>query len=95
MALANAQEKDTKPWWKYGYLWLVISGPAVVVVAGFYTLWLAIDSPNIVLTDEKNRADVSQSGEKIDKVQEAMDVLMPAMKGRNHAATPIVDRPAD
>lgn len=95
MALANAQEKDTKPWWKYGYLWLVISGPAVVVVAGFYTLWLAIDSPNIVLTDEKNRAEVSQSGEKIDKVQEAMDVLMPAMKGRNHAATPIVDRPAD
>lgn len=95
MALASTLEKDTKPWWKYGYLWLVISGPLVVMFAGFYTLWLAIDSPNIVLTDEKNLTEASQSVEKKDKVQEAMDVLMPAMKGRNHAATPIVDRPAD
>ena len=97
MTLDKALEKDTKPWWKYGYLWLVISGPAVVVVAGFYTLWLAIDSPNIILTDEKNRAgtEASQSAEGSDKVQDAINVLMPAVKGRNHAATPIVDRPVD
>lgn len=95
MALADTLKKDTKPWWKYGYVWLVISGPAVVVVAGFYTLWIAIDSPNEVLSDKASRAEISQSGEPTDKVKEALDVLMPAMKGRNHAATPVVDRPAD
>ena len=95
MALADTLEKDTKPWWKYGYVWLVISGPAVVVVAGFYTLWIAIDSPNEVLSDKASRAEISQSSDSTDKVKEALDVLMPAMKGRNHAATPVVDRPAD
>ena len=95
MALADTLEKDTKPWWKYGYVWLVISGPAVVVVAGFYTLWIAIDSPNEVLSDKGSSAEISQSGVQTDKVKEALDVLMPAMKGRNHAATPIVDRPED
>ena len=35
----------TPPWWKFGYVWLIIAGPAVVVVAGFYTLWLAISAP--------------------------------------------------
>ena len=95
MALADTLKKDTKPWWKYGYVWLVISGPAVVVVAGFYTLWIAIDSPNEVLSDKASRAEISQSSDPTDKVKEALDVLMPAMKGRNHAATPVVDRPAD
>lgn len=97
MALANTAEKDTKPWWKYGYLWLVISGPTVVMVAGFYTLWIAIDSPNIVLTDESSRrgAEVQKNTEKLDDTQKALDVLMPALKGRNHAATPVSDRPAN
>jgi hypothetical protein len=26
------------PWWKFGYVWLLISGPLVVVFAGFATL---------------------------------------------------------
>ena len=60
-----------------------------------YTLWIAIESPNTVLTDKENRAEVSQSSAEVDKVKDALDVLMPAMKGRNHAATPVVDRPAD
>ena len=48
-----------------------------------------------MLTDKENRAEVSQSSAEVDKVKDALDVLMPAMKGRNHAATPVVDRPAD
>ena len=89
MALANTIEKNTQPWWKYGYVWLVISGPAVVVVAGFYTLYLAISSPNQVLTEgnDRSQVEVSQSINNQDKN------LMPALKGRNHAATPVLDRP--
>ena len=33
----------TLPWWRIRMVWLVIGGPALVVVAGFITLALAID----------------------------------------------------
>jgi hypothetical protein len=26
------------PWWRFGHVWLVIAGPAVVVVASFVTV---------------------------------------------------------
>ncbi|QLQ00790.1 MAG: FixH family protein [Burkholderiaceae bacterium] len=36
------------PWWNYGHVWMVIAGPAIVVVAGFVTLYLAISHPDPV-----------------------------------------------
>ena len=30
-----------QPWWRHGHVWLVISGPAIVVVAGIATLVIA------------------------------------------------------
>ena len=89
MALANTIEKNTQPWWKYGYVWLVISGPAVVVVAGFYTLYLAISSPNQVLTEGNARSQVEMN----QSINNQNKNLTPALKGRNHAATPVIDRP--
>jgi hypothetical protein len=38
------------PWYRHAMVWLVISGPAAVVVAGFATLWIAIANPDPVLT---------------------------------------------
>lgn len=77
-------EKNSRPWWKYGYVWLVIAGPAIVVVAGLYTLWLAMSSPNIVLTDDyyKKGVEINRSLENPQKS------FAPALAGRNHAATP-------
>lgn len=64
------------PWWRYPMMWLVVSGPAAVVVAGFVTLWLAVKHvdpvvtvPSAVSTGDKNAA-------------------APAIQARNHAATP-------
>jgi uncharacterized protein len=37
------------PWWKFGLVWMVWAGPAVVVVASFITLGLAIMMPDPVL----------------------------------------------
>jgi uncharacterized protein len=37
------------PWWRHGMVWLVIGGPAAVVVAGFATLAIAIAHPDPVL----------------------------------------------
>jgi uncharacterized protein len=43
-------EQQACPWWRHGMVWLVISGPAVVVVAGFATLAIAIANPNPVFS---------------------------------------------
>jgi hypothetical protein len=43
-------QNDNSPWWRHGMVWLVISGPAAVVVAGFATLAIAIAYPDPVLS---------------------------------------------
>lgn len=72
------------PWWKFGHVWLVLAGPLVVIVAGFITLWLAMSRPDPVVAE-----DYYQRGIDINKTLEHPEKSMaPAMKGRNHAATP-------
>ena len=64
----NKQQQDNLPWWKFGHVWLVIAGPAAVVIAGLATAWIAVRHPDPVLAPEQ--------------------ALVPAVQGRNHAATP-------
>lgn len=72
------------PWWKFGHVWLVLAGPLVVIVAGLITLWLAMSRPDPVVAE-----DYYQRGIDINKTLEHPEKsLAPAMKGRNHAATP-------
>lgn len=85
----NIASQPPRPWWKFGYVWLIISGPAIVVVAGFFTLWLAVRTPDPVLSE-----DYYQRGLDINKTLQAQQQAMtPAMKGRNHATTPQQDKP--
>lgn len=79
------EDTTNKPWWKYGYVWLLISGPLLVIIAGFITLYLAITRPDPV-TDEN----YYQKGIEINKtLDEQRDSLAPANQARNHAATGI------
>jgi hypothetical protein len=73
-------------WWRHGHVWLLISGPALVVVAGIITAWIAVSHPDPVLGQEPRTeaASVSQSPS---QTQERS--LLPAQQARNHAATPI------
>jgi hypothetical protein len=73
----------SQPWWKYGYVWMVIAGPAVVVVAALVTVWIAIRNPDPVLAE-----DYYQRGLEINKTLAKNRALTPALQGRNHAATP-------
>ena len=79
-SIANIPDQVAPPWWKFGHVWMVIAGPAVVVVASFMTLYLALSSPNTVL----ETASVAQSHAGADAS------LAPAMTARNHAATGVV-----
>lgn len=64
--------QDNPPWYRLPIVWMVIGGPAVVVVAGFATLAIAIANPDPLVVVPA----ASSSTE------------LPAVQGRNHAATP-------
>jgi uncharacterized protein len=81
---------QAEPWWKFGHVWMVVGGPAIVVVASFVTLYLAISRPDPV-TEEN----YYQKGLEINKTLEgSASSTAPAMHARNHAATG-VPRPMD
>ena len=42
-------QTDSPAWWRLPIVWMVIGGPAVVVVASFATLALAILNPDPVI----------------------------------------------
>lgn len=89
MVSKSKLQQDPKPWWKYGYVWMFIAGPAAVVIAGFYTFWLAVTVPDPVVAE-----DYYQQGIDINKTlaDKEMKSLVPALKGRNHAVTPLQQR---
>ena len=70
--LPSVPTSATVDWWRLPMVWMVIGGPAVVVVASFATLALALAYPDPVLT-------TSPQASKSD---------LPAIQGRNHAASP-------
>jgi hypothetical protein len=66
----NPVEVDSPPWYRLPIVWMVIGGPAAVVVASFATLTLAITHPDPVITPKA-------AGSASD---------LPAVQARNHAA---------
>ncbi|MBO9652080.1 MAG: FixH family protein [Variovorax sp.] len=83
--LANAPR--SAPWWRFPLLWMVLAGPALVVVASCVTLWLAMRTPDPVVAEDYYRQGIEINSTLADKK------LMPALSGRNHAATPADDVP--
>ncbi len=63
--------------------------PAAVVVAGLITVWIALRSPDPVVAQDYYRR-----GLEINKTLARQKAMMPAMQGRNHAATPAEPPPA-
>ena len=86
--MENSVNKTPAPWWKHGFVWMVIAGPAIVVVAGFVTLYLAMSRPNEIISDESYRPQ-RQSDQSIEASRKDSS-FAPAMQGRNHAATGLV-----
>ena len=78
---------EAKPWWHFGHVWLVIAGPAIVVVAAFITLYLAITSPNEIVSDHDIEGGTAQG------VKAMNPSMAPALQARNHAQTGVVQVP--
>jgi len=69
-----------RPWWRYGMVWLVIGGPAAVVVASLVTAVVAWRGADEVLVELPSARAVA-SGTR-------PEARTPALTARNHAATP-------
>lgn len=78
----DSTNSQPKPWWKFGQVWLLIAGPAVVVVASFVTYYLAASGKNEI--DEN----YYRKGTEINKtLANTPNSMTPATQARNHAAT--------
>lgn len=73
-------QSPARPWWRFGHVWMLIAGPLVVVIAGFFTFYLAVSRPDPVLPTP-NEAQSSVGGD----ISQA-----PAVQARNHAATGVL-----
>jgi hypothetical protein len=75
------QSQSTAPvataWWRHSMMWLVVGGPATVVVASLITAVIAYRGADEVLVETPSARHVvtAPTGE------------TPAMQARNHAAT--------
>ena len=80
-----SRQPDDAPWWKHGHVWLLIAGPAAVILAGIATAVIAVRSNDPVVD-----SDYYRRGIEINKTLAARDKAhLPALQGRNHAATPV------
>jgi len=50
-----AANTNTKPWYRHRWPWLLMLGPATVLVAGGYTSWLALSGQDALVTDDYYR----------------------------------------
>lgn len=73
------------PWWKFGYVWMVLAGPAIVVVASFVTLYLAVTRPDPLVTVDYYRKGIEINQTLTQEANAAS--LAPAVQARNHAQT--------
>lgn len=82
--MRNDAMTKAQPWWKHGFVWMILGGPAAVIVAGIATVVIAVRTPDPVVA-----ADYYRRGIEINKTLAAKDKAnLPALQGRNHAATP-------
>lgn len=74
------------PWWRHGHVWLVLAGPAIVIVAGLVTVYIAASGADPLVAQDYYRR-----GVEINQQLARERALMPAHQARNHAATPTAE----
>ena len=48
----SENKEQPRPWYKEPWTWGLMAGPAIVVVAGFITLWYALSVKDTLVTDD-------------------------------------------
>lgn len=94
-AASNALDQHTplKGWWREPYVWLIIGGPLVVVVAAIFTAVIAFRAPDPVIDHNDYQQQVLLKKKHVQSKELLLDdlaKLQPANQARNHAASPFV-----
>lgn len=56
MAIAShSLSSNARPWYRHRWPWLLMSGPTVVVVAGLFTVYLAVSRSDALVADDYYR----------------------------------------
>jgi hypothetical protein len=53
-AAAHRAPQQSGPWYRYPLVWLVISGPAIVVVAAIYSAVIAYQGADLLVQDQRD-----------------------------------------
>ncbi len=75
------------PWWTFGFVWMVIAGPASVVLASIATVWITLAYPETLVAEDYYRRGMQINKTLAEQAQRDR-ALVPALQGRNHAASP-------
>lgn len=70
---------ESPAWWRLPIVWMVIAGPAAVVVASLTTAFIAAHGADPVLSMQE-RGGISERAS-------TPESMTPALQARNHAAT--------
>ncbi len=52
MQTAMMNKDDPRPWYRHRWPWLLMLGPAVVLVAGFITMWISFSGADALVVDD-------------------------------------------
>jgi hypothetical protein len=77
-AEAASPTLKAKSWWRESFVWLVIAGPMIVVIASTITAYLAFSSKDVMVSDNDPRTAALANYRS----------LVPAQTASFHAATP-------
>lgn len=95
LAMSQSETHAAKPWWKEPYVWMVIGGPLLVVLAAIYTAVIAFRNPPTLVdrTASRPTSIVVAPGLAASEAETAaLAKLEPAHQARNHAASPVVPK---
>jgi len=82
-AMTNIESR--KLWYKEPWPWILMAGPAIVIVAAFYTAWLAVTSADGLVTDDYYKQG-QQAGEVLAQSRKAQEMELHAFLRLNREA---------
>lgn len=60
LPMDSTDTAEVRPWYRCVTPWLLLSGPIAAVIAGFVTLWFAIEQPHALVVDDYSKIGLTQ-----------------------------------
>jgi len=81
----HESKTPARAWYREPMMWLILGGPLLVVLASVITYAIAVRDPDPVI-ERDPASEAARVGKEL--TPEQRDSLLPAVKARNHVASP-------